>query len=169
MRSGQILILSFVFLMITLSCGRQTPDSTKRDEEPTGPAIATHPPASGLSDTNQKSFHGLEITKAGVQTTKLCRLFVHREWYENGKESRENYRVEVSTDYEHQGQGLGKRILAFTRKPEENRLDWEDEASGQYLRVEFWEAETALKNPKEFSIRWRHNKHFHKNICGSLR
>lgn len=109
-----------------------------------------------------------DLILVGFERGQICRLIVHRQWYENEKNSRENYRLEVSTSYVHGDSSVGRRVLAFS-PTEENVLLWEDKAKGEFLRLTVHDSERPLRDPDAFTVRWLHGKHHHKNTCSDLR
>jgi len=100
----------------------------------------------------------------GTDQNKPCYLSLHQELKnENG-----DYEVEVSTSYEHQGQGLGRVWLHFTDKPPSKMLLWERPATGESLRVLLKNEEVSLQTPQAFRVRWMHFDHLHDSTCSNL-
>ncbi len=105
----------------------------------------------------------------GLDNGKSCRLFVHREWFEGGVKEASHYRVEVSTSYEHSGQGLGKVILKFVNgNTSANVLEWAKGESGEFLRVLVDTSDQSLQKPSAFRLKWMHFDHLHDATCSQL-
>lgn len=109
---------------------------------------------------------------AGNDKGRPCFLWVHQETgQEKGHEKEEGnqYQVEVSTSYEHQGQGLGKVELVFSSPENPKLLEWSHEATGEFLRVLLNQPELSLKAPKAFRLKWLHFDHLHDSTCSDLK
>ncbi len=109
-----------------------------------------------------------EIILVGFDRDEICRLIVHRQWFETGEETRSNYRLEVSTSYYHEGSGLPRQVLAFS-ETEENVLVWENKATGEFLKFTVYRPDAPLREPDFFTVKWLHRKHHHKHTCKDLR
>ncbi|NBX91810.1 MAG: hypothetical protein EB078_12130 [Proteobacteria bacterium] len=105
----------------------------------------------------------------GMDKGKSCSVIVHREWKENSSESKSVYRVEVSTSYEHQGQGLGKVILTFAPTGQGKILEWTNPQNGEFLRIQLSAASDTLLDPVAFRIKWIHFDHLHDATCSQLK
>jgi len=99
----------------------------------------------------------------GSDQGKPCFLWVH---YENGIGP--NYEVEVSTSYEHQGQGIGKVILRFSSSASSKFLEWKNSETGEFMRVLLANPESSLSSPTAFRLKWLHFDHLHDTTCSSL-
>lgn len=105
----------------------------------------------------------------GLDKGKACGLFVHREWYEADIKEASHYRVEVSTSYEHSGQGLGKVVLKFVKNHTSgNVLEWVNAESGELLRVLVDNSDQTLQKPSAFRLKWNHFDHLHDATCSQL-
>lgn len=100
----------------------------------------------------------------GKDKGKPCFLWVHQEKGEGS-----HYQVEVSTSYEHQGQGLGKVELVFSSPENPKLLVWSHESTGEFLRVLLNQPELSLKAPKAFRLKWLHFDHLHDSTCSDLK
>lgn len=142
-------------LLALLGCGKRIPLPESTEAIPV-------PAAAADSD------EGAELILTGFESGQICRLIVHRQWFENDEKSQANYRVEVSTSYSHEGSGIGRQVLSFS-PTEANVLLWENKASGEYLKLTVFNTEAPLADPDFFTLRWMHRKHHHKNTCKDLR
>jgi hypothetical protein len=96
-------------------------------------------------------------------------MTVHREWYEGGVVERMNYRAEVSTSYEHDGEGLGKRVLAFAAVGEGRLLEWDDAPTKQFIKLALKDPGDKIVGPVSFRVKWLHDDHHHDNTCTNLK
>lgn len=100
----------------------------------------------------------------GTDQNRPCYLYLYQEL----KNDTGKYEVEVSTSYQHNGQGLGKVWLQFTDEPPAKMLLWERPASGESLRVLLKTEEETLQTPQAFRVRWMHFDHLHDSTCSNL-
>ena len=100
----------------------------------------------------------------GLDKGKDCFLFIHQQNSQSG----EAYWVEVSTSYEHQGQGLGKVVLQFNPKSEGKLLEWQNPESQEFLKVLLKSPSSSLDAPSAFRLKWLHFDHLHDATCGEL-
>ena len=100
----------------------------------------------------------------GTDKGRPCFLYIHREG-----EKGENYEVEVSTSYEHEGQGLGKVVLKFDPKSQGKILEWQDASTKEFLRVVLKKPSQFLSEPFAFRLNWMHFDHLHDATCNELR
>lgn len=99
----------------------------------------------------------------GKDKGKPCFLWVHQEAGEGI-----DYQAEVTTSYEHQGQGLGKVVLSFENKENTKLLEWQNPATGEFLRVLLQKPELTLSFPSAFRLKWVHFDHLHDATCSGL-
>lgn len=111
----------------------------------------------GFSDQLVTAYQGLD-------NNRPCFLYLHQET-KNGSGT---YQVEVSTSYEHNGQGLGKVWLQFPEGLPSKMLVWERPETGESLRVLLKNEETILEGPQAFRVRWMHFDHLHDSTCSKL-
>lgn len=99
----------------------------------------------------------------GVDKGRPCFLYIHDETHENS-----SYQVEVSTSYEHAGQGLGKVVLRFTPDSIGKTLEWQNAETKEFLRVVLKNPSQSLTEPAAFRVKWMHHDHLHDSTCNEL-
>jgi len=107
---------------------------------------------------------GILRTYQGSDKNGPCFLYVHRE----GINDAGAYQVEVSTSYQHNGQGLGKVMLGFPESMPSKTLLWERPETEESLRVLLKEEGGSLEMPQAFRVRWMHFDHLHDVSCMNL-
>lgn len=153
------------FSLLLAACGRE--------EKLAAPATSSKPPAAAKNPAaaaapapapTDRHFHGLD-------KRRLCRLTLHREWYEGGIKTRENYRAEVSTSYADQGAEMGKVTLAFTADGVGKVLAWEDKDKKEFLRLDLANPSDKIESPDSFILKYYfvEHGHHHRNLCSELR
>lgn len=147
-------VISALFLLV--GCGKRIPLPEANEVRP--------PTVTAPVTDNART----ELILVGFDRDQICRLIVHREWFEKGQKTRANYRLEVSTSYSHGGSGLGQQVLTFS-ETEENVLVWENKVTGEYLKFNVHRSDAPLRDPDFFTVKWLHHKHHHKNTCKDLR
>jgi hypothetical protein len=112
-------------------------------------------------------------TYQGSDQGSPCFLYVHQEIEDLSARLREGevprYTVQVSTSYQHNGQGLGKVTLKFVPNASGKLLEWFNLDTNEFLRVLLKEAESTLENPNAFRIKWFHHDHLHDATCADLK
>ncbi|NBX75787.1 MAG: hypothetical protein EBQ92_04470 [Proteobacteria bacterium] len=100
----------------------------------------------------------------GTDKGRPCSLYVHREQEQAGV-----YEVEVSTSYEHNGQGLGKIVLTFDPNSGGKILQWQDPKTKEFLKVVLKNESESLSEPSGFRLKWMHFDHLHDATCSELK
>ncbi|NBX82644.1 hypothetical protein EBQ90_06100 [bacterium] len=109
-------------------------------------------------------------TYQGVDQGKPCYLYIHEELRNDPHDSTlGDYQVEVSTSYQHAGQGLGQVTLHFSPQSEGKVLEWMSEAGNEFLRVLLTAPATSLQDPTAFRLKWLHFDHLHDATCKDLK
>jgi hypothetical protein len=143
-----------VFLAMSLfliaGCGSENGAPTPRVEPVTEPPAQTWP-----------------LTYKGEERGRPCSITFHREYQLDGKAGVENYRLEVSTSYQHDGDGFGRVTLAFVGA-DGKTLQFTDASTDEFLRLGIKEPATTAANPTSFRVRWLHGDHHHDNTCINL-
>lgn len=102
-----------------------------------------------------------------------CFLYVHQETEDLSVQLHEGevprYKVQVSTSYQHDLQGLGKVVLKFVPNASGKLLEWSNPDTNEFLRVLLKEAEPTLENPSAFRLNWVHHDHLHDSTCADLK
>ena len=106
-------------------------------------------------------------TYKGTENGRPCSITFHREYQLDGKAGVENYRLEVSTSYQHDGDGFGRVTLAFVGA-DGKTLQFTDASTDEFLRLGIKEPATTAVNPTSFRVRWLHGDHHHDNTCINL-
>lgn len=102
-------------------------------------------------------------TYQGTDKGRPCFLYIHSETSEGSK-----YQVEVSTSYEHEGQGVGKVLLQFLTDSSGKILEWQNNETKEFLRVLLRNPSKTLENPAAFRLKWMHFDHLHDSTCSEL-
>jgi len=100
----------------------------------------------------------------GTDKGRPCFLYVHTEGEKGG-----TYEVEVSTSYEHEGQGLGKVVLKFDPHSQGKILQWQEANTKEFLKVVLKKASESLSGPSAFRLKWMHFDHLHDATCSELK
>lgn len=116
---------------------------------------------------------GPKKTFQGLDNGSPCFLYIHQEIEEVDYQLREGevprYTVEVSTSYQHNGQGLGHVVLKFAPNARGKLLEWSNPETGEFVRVLLQEEAPSLENPKAYRIKWIHHDHLHDATCSDLK
>lgn len=139
---GGYKILLALSLLILSGCGSDNSGPTPRVEPVTGPP-----------------------TYKGTENGRPCSITFHRQYQFDGKTGAENFRLEASTSYQHDGDGFGHVTLAFV---DDRTLQFTDAVKDQFLRLGIKEPATTAANPTSFRVRWLHGDHHHDNTCTNL-
>ena len=100
----------------------------------------------------------------GTDKGRPCFLYIHSEGETGGA-----YEVEVSTSYEHDGQGLGKVFLKFDPSSQGKILQWQDANTKEFLKVVLKKQSQSLSVPSAFRLKWMHFDHLHDATCSDLK
>ena len=147
---GRFKVLFAAILFLVSGCGSENTAPTPRSEPVTQPSAPTWP-----------------LTYKGVERGRPCSITFHREYQIDGKAGVENYRLEVSTSYQHDGEGLGQVELSFVGG-DGKLLQFTDASTDQFLRLGIKEPAATATNPTSFRVRWLHGDHHHDNTCTAL-
>ncbi|MFM8270328.1 MAG: hypothetical protein ACKN9V_09085 [Pseudomonadota bacterium] len=100
----------------------------------------------------------------GNDKGRPCFLYVHQEMENNS-----TYQVEVSTSYEHSGQGLGKVFLKFKPEAGGKMLEWQNTETKEFVKVVLRATHPTLVDPAAFRLNWMHFDHLHDATCSDLK
>ena len=84
----------------------------------------------------------VSLSFQGTDKGRPCFLYVHTEGEKSG-----TYEVEVSTSYEHEGQGLGKVVLKFDPNSQGKILQWQEANTKEFLKVVLKKQVKVYPNP----------------------
>lgn len=103
-------------------------------------------------------------TYEGLDKGRPCFLYVHQE-----NDEARGYQVEISTSYEHAGQGLGRVTLKFASDSNGKILDWQNTETKEFVRVLLKNPNQSLQEPVVFRLKWIHFDHLHDSTCSDLK
>lgn len=146
----------FTAIVIISGCGKENQALDSQQ--------GSRPETSSTEDSSVQ-LRQLPLVFEGTDKGRPCRMMLHREWYEGGVVDRKNYRAELSTSYEHDGEGLGKQIVAFSALGDGKLLEWDRTATREFIKLALKAPSDKMVDPASFRVKWLHDDHLHDNTC----